>query len=306
MESSRSRPALDRRAVAKALSRSADATVSQALVAVSEPLSGELARRIAITGAPGTGKSTLISQLVRRRLAGAERLGVLAIDPTSPFSGGAILGDRVRMDGLIQDERVFIRSFASRSAHDGLTDNVADLLAVMDRHGFDEVILETVGVGQTEYAVRVLVDTVVLVLIPESGDQIQAMKAGLMETADIYVVNKADLPNARQVANDVRAILARSAARSGWRPAIVETSSPDAAGIDELSRIIDHHQRWLAGNRDRSSVFRARRALQVTGLLFRRVRELVEAGEAAQLDRPVAEIYAEIVRRMLDDGLRVA
>src|SRR5262249_53723903 len=186
--SRRSRPALDRRAVAKALTRCANATVSEALATASDPANGSFARRIGITGDPGTGEGTLISQLAQRRLATAERLGVLAIDPTSPFSGGAILGDRVRMDAVLQDERVFIRSFASRSAHGGLTDNVSDLLAVMDRHAFDEVILETVGVGQTEYTVRVLVDTVVLVLIPESGDQIQAMKAGLMETADIYVV----------------------------------------------------------------------------------------------------------------------
>src|SRR5262252_2480945 len=165
METSRSHRMLDRRALARALSRAANATVSQALVAAAEPANGDLARRIGITGAPGTGKSTLISQLVQRRLARAERLGVLAIDPTSPFSGGAILGDRIRMDAVVQDDRVFIRSFASRSAHDGLTDNVVDLLAVMDRHGFDEVILETVGVGQTEYAVKALVDTVVLVLI---------------------------------------------------------------------------------------------------------------------------------------------
>jgi LAO/AO transport system kinase len=169
----------------------------------------------------------------------------------------------------------------------------------MDRHAFDEVILETVGVGQTEYAVRVLVDTVVLVLIPESGDQIQAMKAGLMETADIYVVNKADLPNARQVANDVRAILARSAARSsGWRPAVVETSAEHAKSIDELSRLIDGHQAWLAGRRDRVSVFRTRRALQVTSLLFRRVRELVDAGGPARLDRPIREIYGDIVSQL--------
>ena len=301
METSRSHRMLDRRAIARALSRAANATVSQALVAAAEPANGDLARRIGITGAPGTGKSTLISQLVRRRLARAERLGVLAIDPTSPFSGGAILGDRIRMDAVVQDERVFIRSFASRSAHDGLTDNVADLLAVMDRHAFDEVILETVGVGQTEYAVRALVDTVVLVLIPESGDQIQAMKAGLMETADIYVVNKADLPGAGRVANHVRAILARSAARSGgWRPAVVETSSEDPGSIDELSRTVDRHQLWLADHREPSSVFRERRALEVTALLFRRVRELVAAGKPAQLNRPLFELYADIVRKMLD------
>jgi LAO/AO transport system kinase len=293
------RPTLDRRALAKALSRAADATVADVLAAAAQPAVGGVARRIGITGAPGTGKSTLISELVRERLAGAERLGVLAIDPTSPFSGGAILGDRVRMDAVVQDERLFIRSFASRSAHDGLTENVAQLLTVLDRHAFDEVILETVGVGQTEYAVRTLVDTVVLVLIPESGDHIQAMKAGLMETADVYVINKADLPNARRVANDVRTILTRSGGRGGgWRPAVVETSAAGARGIDELSRILDRHQRWLAGRRDGASVLRARRAVEVQALLARRVRDLIEATD---LDRPVRDIYDAILARLAGD-----
>src|SRR5919197_378038 len=305
MARSKPRPTLDRRAVAKALSRCANATVAEALAAASDPANGEFARRIGITGAPGTGKSTLISHLVRRRLAGAKRVGVLAIDPTSPLSGGAILGDRVRMDAAVRDGRVFVRSLASRSAHDGLTDNIADLLAVMDHHAFDEVILETVGVGQTDYAVRVLVDTVVLVLDPESGDQIQAMKAGLMETADIYVIHKADLPRTRQVANDVRAILARGAARAGWQPAVIETSAAHADAIDELARLIDGHQTWLAEHRDPVSVFRARRALRVTELLFRRVRELVEASGPAGLDCSIAEIYADVVGKLYADQQRV-
>lgn len=148
------------------MSRCANATVPDILADSGKPASGGSARRIGITGAPGAGKSTLISELVRHRVEGAEWLGILAIDPTSPFSGGAILGDRVRMDNVVQDSRVFIRSFASRSAHDGLTDNVAGLLGVMDRHAFDEVILETVGVGQANYAVRIMVDTLILILTP--------------------------------------------------------------------------------------------------------------------------------------------
>jgi len=147
----------DRRALAEALSRSANATVAEILSRWEEqPMQG-IARRVDTTGAPGTGKSSLFSHLIRRRLNRSARLGLLAIDPTSPFSRGAILGDRVRMDAVVQNERLFIRSFASRHAHDGLTDNIVDLPTIMDAHGFDEVILEAVGVGQSEYAVRTLV-----------------------------------------------------------------------------------------------------------------------------------------------------
>jgi LAO/AO transport system kinase len=289
---------LDRRSLGRALSRSADASVADVLDGW-RPLPESGARRIGITGAPGTGKSTLISHLVRNRLNAAGRLGVIAIDPTSPYSRGAILGDRIRMDPVIEDPNLFIRSLASRHAHDGLADNIADLLSVMDHHGFDEVILETVGVGQTEYGVRALVDTVVLVLIPESGDQIQAMKAGLMETADIYVVNKADLPQAGKVASEVRATLA-TAARSGggrgdaWCPRVLEASSADAASVAQLSAAIDDHHSWAFARRDMDSVRRWRTRHHVAELVQRRVAELIHAADPALLDRPLPEIYAEL------------
>jgi LAO/AO transport system kinase len=293
-----SRPVLDRRAVAKALSRCANATVRDVLADGCNGAAGRSARRIGITGAPGAGKSTLISQLVRHRAEKAEWMGVLAIDPTSPFSGGAILGDRVRMDNVVQNDGVFIRSFASRSAHDGLTDNVAGLLGVMDRHAFDEVILETVGVGQTDYAVRVMVDTLILILTPESGDYVQAMKAGLMETADIYVINKADRPNARQVANDVRAVLARTQASAGWRPSVLEASSHRPDSVEELSRAIDLHQQWFGESQDQPSIMRKRRARQIAELVRRRVDELIDHGDTARFDRPLSATYAEIVSQL--------
>jgi LAO/AO transport system kinase len=299
MPHSSSRPAFDRRAVAKSLSRCANATVAEVLAAsTAVAAAGGNARRIGFTGAPGAGKSTLISQLVRHRAGQAERLGVLAIDPTSPFSGGAILGDRVRMDNMVQDDRVFIRSFASRSAHDGLTDNVADLLDVMDIHGFDEVILETVGVGQTEYVVRIMVDTLVLILTPESGDQIQAMKAGLMETADIYVINKADRPNARQAANDVRAVLAQTSAPTDWKPEVIETSTQRADSIEQLSDAIDRHQRWFATRQDQASVARKRRAHQLAEIVRRQMHRLIADNAANWLDRPLAAAYSELVRQL--------
>lgn len=289
--------ALDRRALGRALSRSADASVAEVLDGW-RPVPAAGARRIGITGAPGTGKSTLISHLVRHRLAAAGRLGVIAIDPSSPYSGGAILGDRVRMDAVVDDPNLFIRSLASRHAHDGTADNIADLLSVMDRHGFDEVVLETVGVGQTEYGVRALVDTVVLVLIPGSGDHIQAMKAGLMETADLYVVNKADLPGAGKVASEVRAILA-TAARSAvpahrWQPRVLEASSADHAGVARLSAAIDEHQAFASACRDIDGIRRRRVRHHVAGLVQRRIVELLEAADETLLDRPLPELYAEL------------
>ncbi|HQS11179.1 MAG TPA: GTP-binding protein, partial [Xanthobacteraceae bacterium] len=182
--------ALDRRALGRALSRAADAGLADILSAPPRE-ERHVARRIGVTGPPGAGKSTLIAALARFRLSRASRVAIVAIDPTSPKTRGSILGDRIRMDGLVDDPRVFIRSLASRGATDGLADNLPEILSVFDDYGFDEIILETVGVGQSEFAVRELVDVELLVLTPGAGDQIQAMKAGILETADIYVVNKA-------------------------------------------------------------------------------------------------------------------
>jgi LAO/AO transport system kinase len=290
-------PALDRRALAKSLTRSANASVAEILSRWQAPREG-VARRIGITGAPGTGKSTLISHLASCRLALAERIGVLAIDPTSPFSQGAILGDRVRMDAVVDDDRLFIRSLASRSSHDGLTDNIADLLTIMDVHGFDEVMLETVGVGQTDYAVRTLVDTVVLVLIPECGDQIQAMKAGLMETADIYVINKADLPGASRVANEVRTVLARARRDGTWQRRVVEASAVESASIEALSQVVSAHQTWVASNRQTRAVRRARAAYHAKELLARRLSELIDGAGPQLLDLPLPAICEELVVRL--------
>jgi len=163
-------------------------------------------RRIALTGAPGSGKSTLVGALAHFRLNADPdlRMGVLAVDPTSRYSGGAILGDRIRMDAIGTSDRLFIRSLASRRTGAGLADNMAVILNLLGEFGFDETITETVGAGQVDCAVRELADTVILVINPESGDAIQAMKAGIMEAADIYVVNKADLPGASNALASLR------------------------------------------------------------------------------------------------------
>ena len=252
------RAPLDRRALGLALTRIANAGTSAgaggaggngalngagARDAVAG-LAATHARRIGITGAPGAGKSTLAGRLALARIDRG-RLGILAIDPTSPKTGGAILGDRIRMDDLAGSENLYIRSFGSRSAADGLTDNLHELLETMDRYGFDEVIVETVGVGQAELAARSQVDTLILVIPPDAGDVVQAMKAGIMEIADVFAINKADMPSAMKMATEVKRIMALthrgpphgSLEARGWMPPVVLTSQSNPASIIELSTL---------------------------------------------------------------------
>lgn len=288
-----------RRELSRALSRVANASVAETLEHQSEAPDQAL-YRIGVTGAPGAGKSTLISHLAAKRVARGAKVAVVAIDPTSPVSHGSILGDRIRMDAVADDPNVFIRSIPSRRAHDGLADNTADLLAAMEGHGFGEVIVETVGVGQAEYSVRAIVDTVVLVLLPESGDAVQAMKAGLLELADIYVVAKADLPGAEIMAGDITAMAARQANGSDdWLPPVLQTSSRDAASFAALDDAIEAHRAWRAERLDGDAVRRARTRYQVQGLIARRAEELLEAMPDADLDRSPKEIYQALLRKLV-------
>ncbi len=278
---------LDRAALAREITALANGRAAPTLPASSP---WRAARRIAITGSPGAGKSTLSGHLARRRAAG-QRYGILAVDPSSPKSGGAILGDRIRIDELDGTADLYVRSLGSRSSHDGLADNLPAILDTMDRHGFDEVLLETVGVGQSDYAVASLVDTVVLVLHPESGDAIQAMKAGIMEMADVLVVNKADLPGAAKSAADIGRVLALATrARGSWTPPVIMTSQQDASSIDRLSEAIDRHaahraqaprSRALAGDR-----YRLRREIErrVSTALDGIPDDVLDAGVEAQVD----------------------
>lgn len=271
-----------RRALSRALSRIANADVSETLAQQNASTPATLSR-IGITGAPGAGKSTLIARLAHLRKGVDRKIAVLAIDPTSPVSQGSILGDRIRMDSIADDPDIFIRSIPSRRAHDGLTDNTADLLNAMEGHGFDEVILESVGVGQAEYTIRTLVDTVVLVLLPESGDAIQAMKAGILEMADIYVVNKADLPGAELLESHIQQVAERQS-RNGWTPPVICTTRSDPAGFALLDKAIRDHAHWRATHTDETAVRRARARYQAHDLIARRIDEILEDDDGGLLD----------------------
>ena len=221
-----------------------------------------------------------LAERARLRLAGGQRLGVLAVDPSSPRSGGAILGDRVRMDDLVDDPGLYIRSLGSRRTGDGLADNLPEMLDLMDAFEFDEVLLETVGVGQAEHAVRAQVDTVVLVLLPDSGDAVQAMKAGIMEMADIFVVHKCDLPGAQRAATDLQRVAAlRPPAPQAWVPPILLTSCQQPGTVAALSQAIDRHQAWRALHAPDAGLARARYRLR--RLIERRVARFVAAQDAS-------------------------
>ncbi|HXE56565.1 MAG TPA: methylmalonyl Co-A mutase-associated GTPase MeaB [Gemmatimonadales bacterium] len=273
------------------------------------------ARRIGVTGPPGAGKSTLVERLVMAYRARGLRVGVVAVDPTSPFTGGALLGDRIRMEGIALDEGVFIRSMATRGSLGGLAIATREVCDLVDAAGFDRIIVETVGVGQSELDVARTADTTVLVLVPESGDGIQALKSGVMEIADVFVVNKADRPGADRLRQELEITLgirrghafrhvpahhgALKGGRRGdepeddgaWRHPVLATVAAKGEGIDGLVEALDRHHAWLE---------------RTGGLAERRRRRLVERTREV-LDRAARQWIwqetnaAESVRDRLDE-----
>jgi LAO/AO transport system kinase len=241
----------------------------------------ERARVIGLTGAPGSGKSTVASALVAAFRARALRTAVLAVDPTSPFSGGALLGDRVRMQVHATDPGVFIRSMGNRGQLGGLAAATPQAVRVLDAAGYQVICVETVGVGQSEVEIASAADTTVVLVAPGMGDSIQAAKAGVLEVADVLVVNKADRPDTQATVRDLRNMIALSPAE--WKPPIVTTVATSGEGVDELVRQLDRHWAWLAdsGERDRRRLARARE--EVTALAFGVVRgRLVVPDELAE------------------------
>ncbi|MGH8319577.1 MAG: methylmalonyl Co-A mutase-associated GTPase MeaB [Steroidobacteraceae bacterium] len=248
------------------------------------------------TGPPGAGKSTLVSALTAAYRQTGARVAVVAVDPSSPYSGGAILGDRIRMRDRCLDTGVFIRSMANRGQSGGLARATRRIVGVLDALGFDVVLVETVGVGQHDVEVARVVDTVCLLTIPGSGDDIQAIKAGIMEIADILVVNKADRPGADEAVKDLMQMLNLGTPRTSWRPPVLRTSAKDGSGIQDLIEAIGRHRKWAqeSGEAQRRKVEAMRQEIQMI------LRERVLRDLAHRLDR---QKFDSVVSRVLDKDL---
>lgn len=252
------------------------------------------ARIVGLTGSPGVGKSTVTGALVRAYRSAGLRVAVLAVDPTSPFSGGALLGDRVRMQDHATDSGVFIRSMATRGHLGGLSVAAPQALRILDAAGFDVVCVETVGVGQAEVEIASLADSTLVILAPGMGDSIQAAKAGILEIADIFVVNKSDRPGAHDVVRDLRNMLAMARYGEGeWRPPIVSAAAATGEGIDELVTRLDAHWTWLgeSGERERRRLERAREEISAIAVAGIRRRLGALPGES-RLDDLAAQVAA--------------
>ena len=235
---------------------------------------------IGITGPPGAGKSTLVNELIVSYRKKDKKVGVVAVDPSSPFTGGAVLGDRIRMQDHALDENVFIRSLGSRGSHGGMSKATKEIIKLYDAFGMDYIIIETVGVGQTELDIIQLADTVLVVLVPEAGDVVQTMKAGLMEIADIFIVNKADREGADKITREIRFMVSLKHREDGWIIPVMLTSAHEGRGIKELVEEIEKH-----------------RAFQSERTLLREKREKRREEEFSQ-------ILSEIIERKISEKLK--
>ncbi len=248
------------------------------------------ARVIGLTGAPGVGKSTVTGALVAAFRAAGRRVAVLAVDPSSPFTGGALLGDRIRMQEHATDEGVFIRSMASRGHLGGLAAATPQAIRMLDAAGFDPVIIETVGVGQAEVAVASLADSVAVLLAPGMGDAVQAAKAGILEVADLFVVNKADRPDSQQVVRDLRTMIAlANRGEDDWKPPIVATVAVRGEGTGELVARLDAHWSWLGATGALARRRRARAREEIAALAFAGLRDRLAASSLDALAGQVAD-----------------
>ena len=268
------------------------------------PLAGG-ARVIGLTGSPGVGKSTITGTLVRHYRGEGLRVGVIAVDPSSPFTGGALLGDRIRMQDHATDDGVFIRSMATRGHLGGLAVATPQALRVLDAAGFDVILIETVGVGQAEVEIASLADSTLVLVAPGMGDAIQAAKAGILEVADVFAVNKADRPQAQQTVRDLRNMIAlghpgdgkkgEGEAGAGWKPPIVSTVASTGEGIGELAGKLDAHWRWLAdtGERERRRLARARE--EVAGIAVAALRNRM-----SRLPEGLDELAGQVAGGKLD------
>ena len=286
------------RALARAITAVEDrAPESQALLRELFPHSGK-ARIIGLTGAPGAGKSTLVEGLAREYRKRQKTVGIVAVDPTSPFTGGAILGDRIRMQAHHSDPGIYIRSMATRGSLGGLASTTADVATVLDASGRDAVLIETVGVGQDEVDIVRLADITLVILVPGMGDDVQSIKAGIMEIADIFIINKSDREGADRVEREVRAMQSLAVRADNWTPPIVKTIANEGQGLSELAIAIAEYEHYLEksqlGHRRRIDNWRTRLIEMLRAELMHRVTREYLSEDAAR------EFAAEITAHKRD------
>jgi len=288
----------DRRALARAITliENGDASAAPILKALF-PRTRQVPI-VGVAGPLGVGKSSLLNLLVGHLRARGRTVAVVAVDPSSPFSGGSVLGDRIRFEGRADDPGVFFRSMASRGAAGGVAAATLEAARLLDAAGFDVVFVETVGSGQVDVAIREIASTRVVVLVPHLGDEVQTLKAGLFEIADVFCVNKTDLPGAEHAQRDLADLVAMGPESSGWKPKIVGTSTTAPSGISDLWDAIDAHEAFLDTSGTRRAGERHRLAMEIVGLVRDRVgRELTDQLEH---DPDLRRLLDQVVARDLD------
>ena len=288
----------DRRTLARLISavEDRDTSVIPVLRAL-YPRTGR-ARIVGITGPLGVGKSTLINGLLELLRTRGRKVGIVAVDPTSPFSGGSVLGDRIRIERAAGDDGVFLRSMASRGHPGGVAAATREVCRLLDAFGMDVILVETVGSGQVDVEIRDVASTSVVVLVPHLGDEVQTLKAGLFEIADVFCVNKSDLPGADTATRDLTELAGLGTDVDGWRPAVIAVSAQRRSGLDELWSAIEAHETFLDTGGRRAQGERRRLAREVVGLVRDRVGR--ELGAALDSDRELGALLDRVVARSLD------
>ncbi len=281
--------------IARAITRIENGTHHAAeLMKLIYPHTGK-ATVVGITGAPGAGKSSLVDKLALHYKENGDRVGIICIDPSSPFSGGAILGDRIRMATLGLDRNIFIRSMATRGNMGGLSRSTVDAVAVLDAAGFDKILVETVGVGQDEVEIVKTADVSVVVLVPGMGDDIQAIKAGIMEIGDVFVINKADRDGVIRTQKELESLLSLAHRPDLWHPPIVQTVAPENKGIDKLAEAIESYRVYTERSPDADQRKKAIARWRLTEMLQERLFAdlMAKNGTSEQLDALASQIAAK-------------